>query len=104
MEAPAADCDSRLASTALLSSSGARRGPLRLEQLRRERGQIIAPVQPRVRAFALEEDRLEAVRLQQLHRVPRGGDQPVVFAGAEPEQAQTLFRRRVVERGEILPL
>src|SRR3954463_12845814 len=57
-----------------------------LGQLRGELGQVGAPVDPGMPAGALFEHRLEAVLLEKIHRRLGGGDQPVVFAGAEPEQ------------------
>src|SRR5436190_11589079 len=84
------------------SPAGARRRSLGLEQLRRECRKIIAPVQPRVSAFALEKDRLESVLLQELHRAPRRRDQTVVFAGAEPEEVEPSFVGGIIERRQIL--
>ena len=78
------------------SPAGARRRSLGLEQLRRECRKIIAPVQPRVSAFALEKDRLEPVLLQELHRAPRRRDQTVVFAGAAAGIVLALAGTRLV--------
>src|SRR5437762_8667567 len=72
-----------------------------LEQLRREFREVVAPVQPRVRALALDEHGIEAVLLQQRHRILCRRDQPVVFAGAEPEEVEAFFERGVVERGDV---
>src|SRR5262245_24337771 len=78
-----------------------RRLARRLEQLRRELREVVAPVQPRVPAFALEEHRREAVFLEEVHRVRRRRDQPVFLAGAEPEEAQAAPGGGVVERREV---
>ena len=64
--------------------------------------QVVPPVDPRVPARALLERGVEAVLLEQVHRRVRRRDQPVVFAGREPEKLQPFFGGRVVERRGIL--
>src|SRR5205814_9789842 len=60
------------------------------------------PVQPSVSAFALDQYRREAVLLQELHRAPRRRDQAIVFAGAEPQEAEAALVDGVVEGGQVL--
>ena len=74
-----------------------------LEQLRRELIEVVAPVRPGVPTRALLERRGEAVPLEQLHGALGRRQQEIVGAGGEPEQLQTFFRRRVVER-RLVPL
>src|SRR5262249_50204737 len=84
------------------SATRARRRALYLEQLRRKNRQIVAPIEPRVRPLALDEHRLEAVFLQELHRAPRGVDQEVLFRRAEPQEVEAAFGGGIVQRGEVL--
>src|SRR5262245_39301269 len=84
----------------LLARAGRR--SLRLEQLRCEHRQIVAPIEPGVGPLALDEHRLEAVFLQELHRAPRGVDQEVLFARAEPQEVEAAFGGGIVQRGKIL--
>src|SRR4029453_10904984 len=84
----------------LLARAGRR--SLRLEQLRCEHRQIVAPIEPGVRPLALDEHRLEARFLQELHRAPRGVDEEVLFPRAEPQEVEAAFGGGIVQRGEIL--
>src|SRR5262245_40886166 len=82
----------------LLARAGRR--SLRLEQLRREHRQIVAPIEPGVRPLTLDEHRFEAVFLQELHRASRGVDQEVLFSRAEPQEVEAAFGGGIVQRGE----
>src|SRR4051812_44412301 len=88
----------------LLAGGRRRRRSVRLEQLRREYRQIIAPVEPRVRACALDEYGFEAVFLEQLHGASRRRDQAIVLAGAEPEKIEPALVPGIVERRQVLLL
>src|ERR1017187_5626303 len=57
-----------------------------------------------MRAGAFLEHRVEAVLLEHVHRGPRGGNQPVVFPGTEPQQLYTFFQSGVVQFGHMLLL
>src|SRR5262249_25118372 len=72
---------------------------LRLEKLRCELVQIVAPIDPRMAAIAFARDRREAALLEQFHRAAAGAEQEVILADAHPEQPQSLFQVGVVELG-----
>src|SRR6476661_7153796 len=71
--------------------------PCSLEQLRRELVEVLLPVDPRVAALALLEDRVQPHLLQQVDRLAGLVEQEVLRAGTEPEQLQSLLGVGVVE-------
>jgi len=73
-----------------------------MEQLRREFVQIIAPINPRMRTGGFEENGVEPVFLEHFNRGPRGVDQKIVFAGAEPKKLQPFLQVGVVQNGLVL--
>src|SRR5436190_23620636 len=75
-----------------------------LKQLRDELVQILAPHDPCMGAGGFVQNNAEPMLLEHLDRGTRRSDQKVISAGCKPDEFQSLFQLRVVERLPVLLL